>query len=960
MQKFILSFLFLLSIQNIFGQNGRLSGTIVDSKTGETLLGATVLIEGTNKGAAADFDGKFVINNVPAGKVTLIISYVSYTTKKIADVKIAANETTDINVILDQSSAQDLQEVEVVVTLNKENNTALVLQQKNNASVSDGISAETIKRTPDRNTSDVLKRISGVTIQDDKFVIIRGLNERYNASYLNNSPLPSTEPDKKAFAFDLFPSNMLDNIVINKTATPDMPSEFAGGIVQVNTKSIPEKNFVSISAGGGYNTLTTGKTKTTYSGGKYDQFGFDDGSRNLPAQVPALEDKASWIKSNDQARVATYFNNDWSTGQSTYKPNANFQFATGYNIKRKEKDFLGVIFSLGYNNTNNLFKMQRQEYDGITLEKFDRSNVLKEQSYNNTINQTQSSTGALLNLSCKINENHSVSLKNLMTAYADNKFIYATGTNPSGTAGQTNRIDARFFTANKIYSSQLNSEHYFPSVKVKVLFNAGLSTIQRTVPNLRFMVYTRKDAMDPSNPNPLDTTYAANIGSTTGPDFAGYRVYSNLNEQIKNSKFDVSRLFKINEKTKVDVKVGAFYQFRDRQFNIRQFGMDFYNAPGVFKNYDLAYLSEDKIFAPENMSVTPAGLGGFKAIEITKPDDNYHATSKLYGTYVMGEYKYTEKLRVITGVRYENYTQKLNIQYNKIDSSFVNSTVKDLLPSLNVIYNINTFWGIRAAYYKTLNRPEFRELAVTSWFDPETRLSIAGNDTLKRSYIQNYDLRLEAYPGRGQLFTVTGFYKYFSSPIERYLMGGQENQIVYRNANFGHIVGTEFEYRINLGAILKKDSVPFLNNLNVFSNLSLIKSEVNVKGINDKVPDTRVMQGQAPYIINGGISYVDQKNAFSITAMLNRVGQKINLVGNNLIIDRWDNAYTVVDLQVTKSFFKNKLEIRFNIKDLFHPDRIIYYKGDQRASNAYNPNIDYVNFKRNYGSTYGFIVSYKF
>lgn len=959
MQKITL-FILLLSTLSTKAQNGRLSGTIVDSKTGETLLGATIFIEGTSKGAAADFDGKFNINQVPPGKVNVVVSYVSYTTKKIEGVIIKANETTDINIILDQSSAQDLQEVEVVVTLNKENNTALVLQQKNNASVSDGISAETIKRSPDRNTSDVLKRISGVTIQDDKFVIIRGLNERYNASYLNNSPLPSTEPDKKAFAFDLFPANMLDNIVINKTATPDMPSEFAGGIVQVNTKSIPEKNFVSFSVGGGYNSLTTGKTKTFYEGGKFDRFGFDDGSRNLPAQVPALEDKETWIKSNDQARVATYFANDWATTQSKYKPNTNMQFATGYNFKRKEKDFFGLIFSLGYNNTNNLFHLQRQEYDGITIEKFDRSNVQNEQRYFNTINQTQTSTGALLNFSCKPNENHSISLKNLLTAYSDNKFIYATGTNPIGTAGQTNRIDARFFTANRIYSSQLNSEHYFPNLKIKMMFNAGLSRIQRTVPNLRFMVYTRKDEMDPSNPNPLDTSYSANIGSTTGPDFAGYRVYSKLDEQMKNSKVDASRLFKLNEKSKLELKAGVFFQYRERQFNIRQFGMDFYNGPGISKNFDLAYLSEDKIFAPENMSVTSGGLGGFKAIEITKPDDNYHATSKLFGSYVMGEIKHTEKLRVITGMRFENYTQKLNIQYNKIDSTFVNSTVKDLLPSLNVIYNINTFWGIRAAYYKTLNRPEFRELAVTSWFDPETRLSIAGNDTLKRSYIQNCDFRLEAYPGRGQLITITGFYKYFSSPIERYLKGGQENQIVYRNANFGQIIGTEFEYRINLGAILKKDSVPFLNNLNIFSNLSLIKSEVNVKGINDKLPDTRVMQGQAPYIINGGISYVDQKNAFSITAMLNRVGQKINLVGNNLILDRWDNAYTVVDLQVTKSFFKNKLEIRFNIKDLFHPDRIIYYKGDQRKSNAYNPNIDYVNFKRNYGSTYSLIVSYKF
>ena len=248
----------------IKAQTGRLSGTVLDAKTGETLPGATVLIEGTTKGSSVDFDGKFVLNNVPIGKVNVVISYISYSTKKITDILINANEPVDINVLLEASTNNDLQEIEVVVTLNKENNTALVLQQKNNASVSDGISAETIKKTPDRNSSDVLKRVSGVTIQDDKFVIIRGLNERYNASYLNNSPLPSTEPDRKAFAFDLFPANMLDNIIVIKTATPDMPSEFAGGIVQVNTKSIPEKNFVSFSAGAGYNTITTGKSKTIY------------------------------------------------------------------------------------------------------------------------------------------------------------------------------------------------------------------------------------------------------------------------------------------------------------------------------------------------------------------------------------------------------------------------------------------------------------------------------------------------------------------------------------------------------------------------------------------------------------------------------------------------------------------------------------------------------------------------
>lgn len=419
----------MLLVGVLKAQTGRISGTIVDSKTGETLPGATILIEGTTKGASADFDGKFAINNVPVGKVNLITAYISYTQKKITGVEVKANDVTEVNVQLDPSTSQDLSEVEVVVTLNKENNTALVLQQKNSSSVSDGISAETIKRTPDRTTSDVLKRISGVTIQDDKFVIVRGLNERYNASYLNESPLPSTESDKKAFAFDLFPSNMLDNIVVNKTATPDMPSEFAGGIVKVTTKSIPEKNFVSISGGVGYNTITTGKNKTTYEGGSLDKFGFDDGSRDLPSQIPALKDKATWIGNNDQARMATYFKNDWATQQAKFSPNASGQVAAGYNFKRQEKDFLGVIFSLGYNNTQSYYRFQRAEYDGLSIAGSSSVVVQKEREYFNNVYQTQTSTGALLNLACKVNENHSISLKNLLTGSADNKYINSVGSN---------------------------------------------------------------------------------------------------------------------------------------------------------------------------------------------------------------------------------------------------------------------------------------------------------------------------------------------------------------------------------------------------------------------------------------------------------------------------------------------------------------------------------------------------
>ncbi len=969
--RYFLTTMFFLAITSFsVAQSGRISGTIVDAKTGETLLGATVLVEGTTKGASADFDGKFSINNVPAGKITLVVSFISYTTKKIEGVVVKPNDVTDVNIQLETSTSTDLAEVEVVVTLNKENNSALVLQQKNNTSVSDGISAETIKRTPDRNTSDVLKRVSGVTIQDDKFVVIRGLNERYNVSYLNNSPLPSTEPDRKAFAFDLFPANMLDNIIVNKTATPDMPSEFAGGIVQVNTKSIPEKNFISFSGGLGYNTITTGKDKIIYDGGKYDKFGFDDGSRNLPASVPALKDRYDWVSTPDQAKVAREFKNDWDYSHSKFSPNSSAQFAAGYNFKRKEKDFLGVIFSLGYYNNQNLYQQTRTEYEELSVDGNNSERKPIEQQYTNRVNQTQTSTGALLNLSCKLNDNNTISLKNLLSGSADNKFITSTGVNNFDEENLIHdRINTRYFSANRIYSSQLNSEHFIPAAKIKVAINAGYSAIQRTVPNMRFTAYGKYDHLkdyDPSEgPNLKDTVYRAYVSnsSSTSPDYAGFRIFSKLKENIVSSKVDISRLFKISEKVKVDVKIGALYQDRTRQFDMRRFGLSQYSSflgSPVFFTDSLLYLPESQIFAQENMGALAGGGGGFKAIEDTKIDDNYSANSKLFATYAMGELKFTDKLRIIAGARLEQYSQKLTVDYVTKDSVYVKNIVTDLLPSLNFIYNFNERFGLRLAYYKTLNRAEFRELAGANWYDPETRLSNAGNPSLVRCAIQNLDARFEVYPGRGQLFTVSGFYKYFDKPIERYMYAGNKQQVYYKNANHAIVYGGEMEYRINIGAILKKDSVKFLNNLSLFSNLSLIRSEVNVKGIDENVPDTRPMQGQAPYIINAGLSYIDNDYNYSFTAMVNRVGERIFIVGSNIVPNRWENPRTVLDLQATKTFLKNKLEIRFNVKDLLHQDWIVYYKGTDRKSNVYSKADDYLNFQRTFGSSYSFVISYRF
>ena len=955
MQKSLL-LLFVLCVITCFPQTGTISGIITDAKTGETLPGATVRIEGTTQGAATDFDGKFEIVHVPAGKINLLVTYISYTSKQLTGLTVRTGENLTMKISMEPSSSQDLHEVVVAVTVMKDNNVGLVLQQKNSASVSDGISAETIKKTPDRNTADVLKRISGVTVQEDKYVIVRGLNERYNINYLNGAPLPGSEPDKKAFAFDIFPSALLDNLVVNKTACPDLPSEFAGGIIQVSTKSIPEKNFVSFSAGGGYNTISTGKTRNIYPGGKYDALGFDDHSRDLPAEIPGTNNKNSWITNQEQARMARHFKNDWSYRQGKTIPNTNYQLSGGFIFKRKEKDFLGVLLGLGYNMVQNSYNLERNEYESMFINGGDAI-PQKEQTYHQQIDQSIAMSTALLNVGLKINQNNSFSVKNMLSGITDNKFIHSTGTANVNEENITiTRNNSRYFSANKIISSQLTGDHYIEHAKIKMNWVTGFSLVDRSVPDLRFSVYSRLQGIrsgDGSEPDPADTLYKAQIANSTGPDYAGYRVYSTLHEKIFSQKADLSRSFKVSEKNEAIIKFGGSYQQRERQFNIRQFGMQPYSM-GSF-NYNLLLLPEDSIFNASHM-----GASGFKLYEATRNDDNYHATSNLTALYGMTELKAGEKLRVVGGLRYEKYRQNVTISWPQYDSVYVNNSISDFLPSVNLIYNFTPEIAIRLSWYKTLNRAEFRELAATNWYDPETRLSVAGNPGLKRCFIRNYDIRLEYYPGRGQLVTVSGFYKYFNAPIERYMWKGSENQIYYQNANYANVYGTEFEYRINAGALLKKDSIPFLNNLSLFSNLSFIRSVVNVEGINENVSKTRTMQGQAPYIVNTGITYADKKNGYSVTGMLNRVGERIYLVGNDQVPDRWEKARTIVDMQLTKSFMKNKLELKFNVKDLLHQSWIVYYKGNDRKSNAYNAKTDNINFIRNYGSVYSILISYNF
>jgi hypothetical protein len=915
-KKYIVtSALFLLSIVSQ-AQTGKIIGKIVDAKTGETLPGATVLIEGTTKGASSDFDGNFSLGGLQPGKYTIIASYITYDNKKFVDVVVKANDVTEFNITLDQSSSQTLGEVVVQAEMNKENTNTLFVMQKNNASVSDGISSESIKKTPDRSTSDVLKRVSGASIQDNKFAIIRGMSDRYNAAYLNGSPLPSSESDRRAFAFDIFPSGILDNLVIIKTATPELPGDFAGGIILINTKNIPEKNSTSVSISGGYNALTTFKNFKTYGGGKTDWLGLDDGARQLPGDIPSTKE-FSEIKLNtekiDQAKKLNY---DWSLQNKTALPNLNL-FITQANVFKLFKKDFGSIVAVTYNNSNSTTISDRREFEERGEE------VQKTRDYIDTTFSNNILTSLMWNLSFKLNDNNQIGLKNLYSINTDDRVIVRKGIYDAVdvSAPGWQKSNVRFFTQNNIYSGQINGDHFIPKGKIKLKWIGGLSDIVRDIPNLRRVVYQKNSASESDS-----VPYAAQIlADAVGPTSAGSMFFAKTNERIYSIKYDVSKTLEIKN-TKHEIKIGGFNQHRSREFAARLLGYTWYTkGSAIKKNDDLALLPENEIFNSSNIGITDGpgkNDGGFKLSESTTYIDSYQASSVLNAGYLQLDSRFSDKLRFIYGLRAEYYMQTINTLDPNFDKLTKDTAVIDFLPSINAVWSLNERANIRAAYYRTVNRPEFRELAPFNFYDFVTDYQTSGNDTLQRATINNYDLRFEYYPKRpGQILSVSVFYKDLTNAIEQIAGNGQVRSINYSNVAKATNMGAELEYRVLLATIFRNDSSKFLNGTTLFTNLSYVKSDVDVSKLFGV--EARPLQGQSPFIMNAGIQYLDSKYDFGVSVSYNYVGKRIIIVGNTDEPNIWENPRHVLDLQLSKTF-KDKLELKLNVRDALAQNLIFY------------------------------------
>jgi hypothetical protein len=988
--KIFLSVVSLMIVGLAFGQdknNGVIQGKVIDSETGEGLPSATVeLVEQTKK-ILSDIEGVYNFDKLEKGTYSIRIVSTGLTTQIINGIEVKPGNVTNIDVVMTPQTDDTIPEIFIYAKRILDSDQGVALKQKNAISVGDVMSNQSIQRSTASNTSDVLKMVSGASIQDNKFAIIRGLNDRYNAAFLNGSPLPSSESDRKAFSFDMFPSNMLDNLTITKSATPDQPSEFAGGLIQINTKSIPDKNFFSFQLGSGINTITTFKDRTTYQGGKMDWLGIDDGTRKMSSAIPAYGQYP--LNIHDQAKVAQQFSTNWGTTDSKFLPNLSLQASAGFNKKFGKGREFGMIGALTYSRSFSYNETVRRAYSNSTDPNSTQATIM-DNDYLDKNNVTNLLAGALANFALKINDRNTISFKNIYSINSSDKLINRTGKiGPEEDNPLILRSNARWFTSDNVYSGQLEGQHGLNAKGFKINWLAGFSNVHRTIPNLSRSIYTKNSKIiDESNPNPRDTMYVANISFTNvGPSYGGGMFFSENKESSINERVDLSYETNLFGKIKSEFKIGVYNQIRTRKFEARQLGYTRYGVTGgsVKFNDNLLYLPEDQIFASENMGLISEGtngnpgVGGFKLTDGTKFSDSYDAKSMLNAAYLQIDNRFGKRFRFIYGIRAEYFQQELNALRDDNSELKINSKKLDVLPSVNGIFELNRRTNIRLSYSQTLNRPEYRELAPFAFYDFTTDFVVSGNENLKRALIHNLDLRYEVFPGRGQLLSATVFYKNFQNPIEQKSRPDVVKEITFQNATMATNYGLELEARTLVSRIFNLDTLSFFDKVTVYSNLSVIRSQVDVSSIAGSVNSSRPLQGQSPYVFNAGIRYDNPRYQWGVTLNVNRVGQRIYIVGNVNEPDLWENARTFLDVQVTKTFWKGRAQVKLNIQNILAQNQIFYqnssverssvkgaqgffntvFIGDKNNNNGYDKKIDQQVWKTNFGRTFTASISFR-
>lgn len=873
--KYLLVLFSVFVVTNLSAQEtGKITGTIVDGSTGETLIGVSVVIEGTIKGAATDIDGNYSIRNVEAGVYNLIVSYISFTSQTITGVEVKNGENVTLDIAL-QPETELLDEIVVTAETVRSGEAGLLSIQRKAIPVQDGISAEELSRTTDGNVGSAMKRVSGVSVVGGKDVYVRGLGNRYSNVQLNGAPVPSTNPNKKEAPVDILSSGIVENIVVQKTFTPDQSGEFSGGSVQIITKEFPEDQRLTFSYSTSVSTLYSFQNYLGYNGGGTDFLGYDNGFRNLPSEL----DDSSISSPSEEVAVSGKLHNSWSSKpiQSLPSQKISVNYADQLN---EDKMPIGIVSNLSY-------KYETSSREGETLRYINNYNqntgqVLFGSDYIRNTGVESTNLSAMLNVFVKPSPVTKIGLKNLYSNSSDNTYSSIIGSyyNFDG----NNRQTVLEFDRRSVYSSSLNAETFFANLMdSKLEVDLSYSKAIRDLPDRRTTQYGETDTGD----------YEVIFPFRGNTHFFSFQDDNNYSAKLN---YDFKPL------NVIDIKIGGVGLYKDRTF-------DSYKL--VYQDLANNFPQSQKSQSPEQIFTTDNLAAGYmELIETSSSRDSYNGEQELMAGYFSMNWTPSEWWNFVGGVRAENSAQYIDGQV-LIDEL-------DVLPAFNATYRPNEKTNLRSAFSITLARPEFRELSNFNFQDFVGGRTIYGNPDLERTRIFNYDLRVETYPSPGELFAVSAFYKKFENPIEVFYRITQNNEVRYDNVASADLYGIELEGRKNVTEKLRASA-----------NFSYILSSVNYAegaAIGRQANEERPMYGQSPYTLNLNAFYAFPEIDSDLTVSYNTFGKRITAVGNNeQPDDEYEQPFNKLDVNFTKNF--GRASFSASVENILGDD-ILYKQGD--------------------------------
>ncbi len=908
-----------------------IKGKVTDSTTGEPLIGATVQIDGTTKAAATDIDGLFAFSGLDENaNYTLTIKYISYKTKKIDGVRAEAQpQVIEIKLTPDE---QTLNEITVTGVARKNTEIAVIQMTKSSPVIVSNVSAQEITKTQDTNAGEVIRRVPGVSLIDDKFVMVRGLSQRYNNVWINGGAVPSSEADSRAFSFDLIPSSQIDNMQIVKTPSPEYPADYTGGFITITTKDIPAENTAELSVGGNWNDITSFSDFKYAKGSGTDFLGFDSGMRGLNGGINSTLNS---IAGNGVDLLNNHLNNDWRVRNMNPVGDLKLSGSLGRRWKLGDRQ-LGMIAAFNYSNEYRKYENMQNNLFGVYDADKDQSNYLRysvDDQYNHNVR-----LGAMLNFTLlSADGNSKYQLKNIFNQIGNDRYTWREGLS----AQSDNENSAEYYYRSRTtYNGQITGKHTFALDELD--WSASYSYANRNVPDRRR--YLINDALEPG------------VMQLTSPNDIS-REWTKLDEHIVSAAVNDKHDFKFGSFTP-SLKFGAYGEYRTRKYTTRDFIYNWNAAsntlPDGFRQNDLSeMLSDESYFGADRLYL----------LEEQHMRNNYKGNNYLGAGYFAANIP-LGNFNIYAGLRYEyDHMELITNTRDNAESPFShNYEYNDLFPSVNTTYKINDKHQLRLSYGKTVNRPEFREVSPSVFYDFDLASNVQGNTDLKPCYIQNVDFRYEFYPSKGEIISIAAFYKYFDSPIEwtYTVTGGTSLVYSYMNAQRANNYGIELDIRKDLSFIgLPGFSWSF--------NGALIKSRVKFEAGSKE--EDRPMQGQSPYLVNTGLFYKNDKLQLDVALLYNRIGKRIIGVGRSegttsgnealRVPDSYEMPRDVIDLSASKKF-GNHWELKLSIRDLLAQK--VYYKqfADVHYSNGTSREVEQITRAYKPGRNIGVSAVYKF